>query len=111
MGSRAALPVRRLARIPTVSEADRERVELLRKIFDPGTPDGTVRKALAQVPSLELPPPLGYPVLLGTTQGLAGFAVGQESAVTEMRDVVGRVLLGWSQPCGRSHHPEGRQSE
>lgn len=77
-----------------MSEADRERTELLRKIFDADTPDREVRGALAKVLSLELPPPIGHPVVLGTTQGLAGYAAGQESAVVEMRTTVGCVLFG-----------------
>jgi hypothetical protein len=58
-----------------VNDADRQRAETLRAVFDPGTPDAAVRAALARVLRLRPPPPSGHPVVLGTTQGLAGYTV------------------------------------
>lgn len=77
-----------------MSEPHSERAELLRKIFDPGTPDDAVRQALAHVLSLELPPPLSHPVTFSGTPGLTGYTVGQESVVDAVHSTVRRVLFG-----------------
>lgn len=77
-----------------MNEAGPERTELLRKIFDPETSDNDVRKALAQVISLELPPPVGHPIAHGATQGAAGYILGQESVIDATRSTVRRVLFG-----------------